>query len=62
MMKSNQNNTDSSKEIVDNFKTIKRSETIKNLNYLSPNVHHISHRIRWFKGSRSRGWKSDIAA
>ena len=60
-MKSNQNNSDSSKGIVNNIKPIQQIETIGNLNYLSPNVHHLANQVRWFKGSRNRGFKSNIA-
>ena len=59
-MQFNQNKTDYSQDIV-NEKVI-RSETIENLNYLYPNGHRITHQMRWFKGSRYRGLKSDMAA
>ena len=32
------------------------------LHYLYPNGHRITHQMRWFKGSRDRGLRSDIAA
>ena len=59
-MQFNQNKTDYSQDIV-NEKVI-RSETIENLNYLYPNGHRITHQMRWFKGSRNRGFTSDTAA
>ena len=62
MMKLNQNNTDDSKEIINGLKPLKQSEVVKNLNHLYSNVHSIEKQIRWFKGSRDRGFKSDIAA
>ena len=31
-------------------------------NYLYPNGHRITHQVRWFKGSRDRGYRSNIAA
>ena len=58
-MESNQKNTNNLQEIVDiNEKVI----SIENLNYLYPNGHRMTHQMRWFKGSRDRGLKSDIAA
>ena len=59
IMESNQNNTDDLKERVDRNK--KLSSTDK-LNYLYPNGHRITHQMRWFKGSRDRCLRSDIAA
>ena len=59
IMESNQNNTDNSQEIVNrNEKVV----SIKKLNYLYPNGHRITHQMRWFKGSRDRCLRSDIAA
>ena len=57
-MKCNQNNNDS-KQIVSDVKTMPQLE---NLNNLYPIVNLIPRQIRWFKGSRDRGLKSDIAA
>ena len=48
-----ENNTNNTKEIVN---------TNENLNYLYPNGHRITHQMRWFKGSRERSFKSDIAS
>ena len=58
-MKSNQNSNDHSKYLVDRKQEIILNE---NLNYLYPNGHRITHQMRWFKGSRDRCLKSDIAA
>ena len=37
-------------------------QAIENRNYLYPCGHRMTHQMRWFKGSRDRGLKSDIAA
>ena len=59
-MQLNQNNADHSQDIV-NEKVIS-NVTIKNLNYLYPNGHLITPQMRWFKGSRDRGFRNDKAA
>ena len=61
-MKLNHKNTDNSKEIINGLKSLNQSENPENLNYFHPNIHRIKHQIRWFKGSRDRGFKSDKAA
>ena len=58
-MESNQKNTDNSQEIVNRNENV---VLIEKLNYLYPNGHRMTHQMRWFKGSRDRGCKSDIAA
>ena len=58
-MDSNTNNTDNLQEIVNRNEKVFSTE---NLNYLYPNGHRITHQMRWFKGSRDRGLKSDLAA
>ncbi len=58
-MESIQNNTDDLKEKADRNKKLSLTE---NLNYLYPNGHRITHQMRWFKGSRDRYLRSDIAA
>ena len=58
-MKCNKNNTDNSKEIFVDIKPISHVEKSNNL-YQSDNL--VKPQIRWFKGSRDRGFKSDIAA
>ena len=57
-MELNQKNTDNSQYIVNKNQKVFHSESI---NYLYPNDHCITHQIRWFKGCRDRGLKSDIA-
>ena len=58
-MELSQNNNDNSQDIAnENEKFI----NIENLNYLYPNGHRMTHQLRWFKGSRDRGFKSDLAA
>ena len=61
-MKINQNNIDGSKKTINGLKAIKQSENSENLNYFYSNIHPIKHQIRWFKGSRDRGFKSNMAA
>ena len=58
-MESNQNNTDNLQERVDRNE---KASSTENLNYLYPNGHRITHQMRWFKGSRDRCLRSDIAA
>ena len=58
-MELNQNNIDDLKERVDRNKKLSSTE---NFNYLYPNGHRITHQMRWFKGSRDRGLKTDMAA
>tara|TARA_B100000700_G_C14830385_1_gene754208 strand:+ start:344 stop:529 length:186 start_codon:yes stop_codon:yes gene_type:complete len=36
-------------------------QAIENHNYLYQYGHRMSHQIKWFKGSRNRGLKSEIA-
>ena len=58
-MESNQNNTNNLQEIIDRNQKVCLTE---NLNYLYPNGHRITHQMRWFKGSRDRCLRPDIAA
>ena len=57
---------ESNKRITSNFQVkVNRNQkfiSIENLNYLYPNGHRMTHQTRWFKGSRDRGLKPDIAA
>tara|TARA_Y100001968_G_scaffold270330_1_gene261470 strand:- start:784 stop:960 length:177 start_codon:yes stop_codon:yes gene_type:complete len=55
-------NQNDSKEIVNETKNISQNEPIKGLNYLYPGSHPIENKIRWFKGSIDRGFKSNMAA
>ena len=59
IMESNQNNTEDLQEIVNINEKVFSTES---LNYLYPNGHRITHQMRWFKGSRDRCLRSDIAA
>ena len=61
-MQLNQNKTNNFQDIVNENEKVITSETIENLNYLYPNGHRITHQMRWFKGSRNRGLRSDTAA
>ena len=61
-MEFNRNNFDSFKEMVNEIKAFKERENLEKLNYLYPNASRLTHQIRWFKGSRDRGFKSDKAA
>jgi hypothetical protein len=61
-MQLNQNNADRSKDIVNQNEKVIQRENIENFNYLYPNGHRITHQMRWFKGSRNRGLRSDTAA
>ena len=58
-MKSNQNSSDNSQEIVDRNQNFMSTA---NLNYLYPNGHRMTHQMKWFKGSLDRGLKIDMAA
>ena len=62
MMKFNRNNIDDPKALINGLKPIKQSENFDNVNYIYPNFHGIKHQVRWFKGSRDRGLKSNMAA
>ena len=58
-MESHLNSTDNLKEILN------RNEKVfsaKKDNYLYPNGHRKTLQMRWFKGSRDRSLRSDIAA
>ena len=58
-MESNQNSIDNLQEIVNrNQKVI----PLRNINYIYPNGHRMTHQMRWFKGSRDRALRSDISA
>ena len=58
-MESNQNSTDNTQEIVNKDKNV---ISTKSLNYLYPNGHRMTNQMIWFKGSRDRGLRSDVAA
>ena len=61
-MKLNPTNTDNSQKIINRNENNIQSENIEKNNYLYPNGHRITHQMRWFKGSKDRGLKYDIAA
>ena len=61
-MEFKENNSDASKEIINEIQFVMQSKNIEKLNYLYPNFHKITPHMSWFKGSRNRGLKSDIAA
>ena len=61
-MEINQKNIDISQDIVNRNDKLITSENIVNLSYLYPNGHRMTPQMRWFKGSRDRGLRSDIAA
>tara|TARA_B100000945_G_C19995792_1_gene418702 strand:+ start:150 stop:326 length:177 start_codon:yes stop_codon:yes gene_type:complete len=58
-MKSNQVNSDDFKEIDNRNEKVISNEKFT---YLYPNGHRMTNQMRWFKGSRSRGLRDDIAA
>ena len=58
-MTSNQNTTDNLKEKVNRKENFIPTE---NTSYLYPNGHRITHQMRWFKGSRDGGVRSENAA
>ena len=61
-MQLNQNNTDKSQDIIKTNEKVIPIQAIENRNYLYPDGHRITHQMRWFKGSRYRGFESDITA
>ena len=58
-MKTEQNSAEDSKVTVN-----KNEQGIlgENFNYLYPNGHRMTNQMRWFKGSRNRDIRSDMAA
>ena len=58
-MESNTNNIDNLKETGNQNEKVFLTEKI---DYLYPNGHRITPQMRWFKGSRDRCLRSDIAA
>ena len=61
-MQPNHENTDNFKEIVNVNEKVIPIQPIENRNYLYPDGHRMTHQMRWFKGSRERGIKSDMVA
>ncbi|WP_413678589.1 hypothetical protein [Prochlorococcus sp. MIT 0916] len=58
-MELNKGDTDDFQEIVDRNEKVISTD---NLNYLYPNGHRMTPQMRWFKGSRDRGFSPNIAA
>ncbi len=61
-MQLNQNNTDKFQDIINKNQKVIPIQLIENRNYLYPDGHRMTPQMRWFKGSRDRGLKPDIAA
>ena len=61
-MQLNQNNTYNSQDNVDGEEKVIPIKFIKCCNYLYPDGHRMTPQMRWFKGSRDKGLKPDIAA
>ena len=62
-MELNQNSNDNFEEIVDrNGNRNRKSILIENLNYMYPNGHSMNNQVKWFKGSRDRGLRADMAS
>ena len=61
-MKLNQENIDNLQETVDGDENLIPIQDIDTRNYLYPDGHRMTPQMRWFKGSRGRGFKSDMAA
>ena len=61
-MELDQKDTPISKAIANKTKSFSRNETIEKITYMYPSTYSTENQIRWFKGSRDRGLKSDMAA
>ena len=61
-MKLNKNTNGNSQNIFNRNKKEITSGNYQNLRHLYPYGHRVTHQMRWFKGSRDRGLKSDIAS
>ena len=57
-----ENNIDISQEMNNTNQKFTYSEANEKLTYLYPNGHRITHQMRWFKGSRDRGFRADKTA
>ncbi len=58
-MERSQFNIDTFYDIHNKNKKISYSRNFENKDYLYPNGHKITHQMRWFKGSRNRGLRTD---
>ena len=61
-MKLNQENIYNLQENIDGDENLILIQDIDTRNYLYPDGHRMSPQMKWFKGSRERGFKSDMAA
>tara|TARA_Y100001968_G_C18984682_1_gene538509 strand:- start:185 stop:370 length:186 start_codon:yes stop_codon:yes gene_type:complete len=61
-MKLNQIKSDLDLNIVNDRETINHAKNKDNIKYLYPNGHRLAPQMRWFKGSRDRGFRNDIVA
>jgi len=61
-MRLNSETINNSKEFFNGKEKVIPMKNIENRNYLYPDGHRMTHQLRWFKGSRDRGLKSDMAA
>ena len=61
-MKLNQENIYNLQENIDGDENLILIQDIDTRNYLYPDGHRITPQMKWFKGSRGRGFKSDMAA
>ena len=56
------NNIEIPSEMTNTNQKIIYSEANEKSTYLYPYGHRITHQMRWFKGSRDRGLRSDMIA
>ena len=61
-MQLNQNKTYNSQDNFDREEKVIPIQAIEFCDYLYPNGHRMTPQMRWFKGSRDRALKPDIAA
>ena len=61
-MKLNQENIYNLQENIDGDENLILIQDIDTRNYLYPDGHRITPQMKWFKGSRERGFESDMAA
>ena len=61
-MKLNKDDFDYSKVIVNESEKFIIAFAVEPLDYLYPNGHRSTPQMRWFKGSRDRGFRSNLAA
>ena len=65
-MESNQVNIDIVKNQIDiqkkkNIKNYLSNDDLQTDHYLYPNGHRLTHQMKWFKGSRDMGLRTDLA-